>query len=113
MAERLKEVRSVMRLAIKTIMRVFNKPTCPRTQPNLKYIITPSMVRIVGVKTPRNVPKFPGFEAVGHLERAVLPKVVLGMQNLYRRVCLSYRKFKKKKGRPESRPCKVAHYFVD
>lgn len=46
-----------MLLAIKTIINERQRPTFPTTQPNRKYIITPRIVRILGVKTPKNVPK--------------------------------------------------------
>ena len=45
-------------LVSKIIMIAPSKPTLPITQPNLRYKITPIIVRIVGVKTPSKVPNF-------------------------------------------------------
>ena len=52
-----KLVKKVIEVAKVTIIKVPIKPTFPTTQPNLRYIITPSMVRIEGVNTPPKVPK--------------------------------------------------------
>jgi hypothetical protein len=55
-ADRLSAVMKVMALASTTISSVRTRPTWPRTQPKRRYIMTPRMVRSVGVKTPRKVP---------------------------------------------------------
>ena len=55
MAAKESEVRKVMEVAKVTIIRLPNNPTFPTTQPNRRYIITPSMVRMEGVKTPAKV----------------------------------------------------------
>ena len=60
MAEALRPVMNVMELAIRTISMVNPSPTFPTTQPNLKYMIRPKMVRMLGVYTPRKVPNFTG-----------------------------------------------------
>jgi len=49
-------VKKVIAVDRVTITKVPIKPTCPRTQPNRRYIMTPRMVRILGVKTPAKVP---------------------------------------------------------
>jgi hypothetical protein len=40
------------------------KPTFPTTQPNRRYIMTPRIVKIDGVKTPPNVPKPPLVDGI-------------------------------------------------
>ena len=50
-----KDVRKVMLVDIVTMINAPNNPTLPTTQPNLRYMITPKMVRIEGVNTPSNV----------------------------------------------------------
>lgn len=45
-----------MAVEIVTIARVPIKPALPTTQPKRKYMITPKIVNIEGVKTPPNVP---------------------------------------------------------
>jgi hypothetical protein len=54
-AARDREVRKVIEVARLTIIRLPNNPTLPTTQPNRRYIITPRIVRIDGVKTPAKV----------------------------------------------------------
>jgi hypothetical protein len=54
-AAREREVRKVIEVARLTIIRLPNNPTLPTTQPNRRYIITPRIVRIDGVKTPAKV----------------------------------------------------------
>jgi hypothetical protein len=49
------EVKNVIEVARVTISRVPSNPTLPTTHPNRRYMITPKMVRIEGVKTPPNV----------------------------------------------------------
>jgi hypothetical protein len=56
-----KAVKNVMAVARVTIKSVPMSPTFPTTQPNRKYMITPRIVRIEGVKTPPKVPS-PSFE---------------------------------------------------
>ena len=56
MAEMERVVRKVMEVAMVTIKRVEGRPTFPRTQPKRKYMTTPKMVRMLGVKTPLKVP---------------------------------------------------------
>ena len=46
-----------MALPIVTMSRDGRYPTLPSIQPKRKYITTPMMVRMLGVKTPWNVPK--------------------------------------------------------
>jgi hypothetical protein len=41
----------------KIITMAAPNPTVPTTQPRRRYIITPTIVKIVGVKTPSNVPR--------------------------------------------------------
>jgi hypothetical protein len=53
-----KAVHKVIRNDTIIISQVPSSPALPTTQPILKYIITPSIVRIEGVKTPENVPNF-------------------------------------------------------
>ncbi len=55
-----KAVRNVIKVESVTIINVPERPTFPTTHPNLKYIITPRIVRIEGVKTPPKV--FSRFE---------------------------------------------------
>ena len=50
-------VSRVMEVARVTMTKLPNQPTLATTQPKRRYIITPKMVRIEGVKTPPNVPK--------------------------------------------------------
>ena len=57
MAEIERAVRKVMEVERVTIRRVPPRPTLPTTQPNLRYMMTPRMVRIEGVNTPPKVPK--------------------------------------------------------
>jgi len=47
-----------MEQAIVTMRRVRGSPTFPRTQPNRRYMMTPRIVRIEGVKTPLKVPNW-------------------------------------------------------
>jgi hypothetical protein len=39
-------------------------PATPATQPKRRYMITPNMVNIEGVKTPENAPNFLGSPAI-------------------------------------------------
>jgi hypothetical protein len=54
-------VRKVMEVDRVTMKRVPSKPTFPTTQPNLRYMMTPRMVRMEGVNTPPKVPRPPAF----------------------------------------------------
>jgi len=56
--EILKPVVMEMTWAITTMMIDPHKPALPTTQPSLRYIITPKMVRIEGVNTPPKAPNF-------------------------------------------------------
>jgi hypothetical protein len=61
------EVRKVMLVEIETIINVPSRPTFPTTHPNLRYMITPKMVRMEGVNTPSNMlnpPDLTGDSAV-------------------------------------------------
>ena len=49
------EVRKVMDVPKVTMINVPISPTLPTTHPKRKYMITPSTVRMEGVKTPPNV----------------------------------------------------------
>jgi hypothetical protein len=49
-------VRNVIELARVTMTSVRGRPTLPSTQPRRRYMMTPRMVRMLGVKTPLNVP---------------------------------------------------------
>lgn len=49
-------VRKVIEVAIVTINSVPANPTLPSTQPKRRYMITPRIVRMLGVNTPLNVP---------------------------------------------------------
>ena len=51
-------VMRVMTFAKPTIANVPQIPAFPTTQPNLRYMIAPKMVRIEGMKTPKRVPYF-------------------------------------------------------
>jgi hypothetical protein len=53
-----KAVQRVIRKAIMMISQAPSNPAFPTTHPSLRYMITPSMVRSVGVNTPPNVPNF-------------------------------------------------------
>ncbi len=53
----LRPVSKVIAVAIVTMINVFRRPALPTTQPNRRYMITPRIVRIDGVKTPPNVPR--------------------------------------------------------
>jgi len=55
-AETERPVRKVTELETVTITSVKASPTCPSTQPVRKYMITPRIVKILGVNTPLNVP---------------------------------------------------------
>lgn len=57
MAEMERLVSSVIEVARVTMTRLPSQPTLATTQPKRRYIITPKMVRIEGVKTPPNVPR--------------------------------------------------------
>jgi hypothetical protein len=48
-AEALSAVMKVTELARRTMSRVRGRPTFPTTHPNLRYIISPRMVRMLGV----------------------------------------------------------------
>ena len=50
-------VRSVIALPIVTIRSDVGSPTLPSIQPKRRYITTPMIVRMLGVKTPWKVPK--------------------------------------------------------
>ena len=50
-------VRNVIRVEMVTISRAPLRPTFPTTQPNLRYMMTPRIVRIEGVNTPPKVPR--------------------------------------------------------
>ena len=58
MAEALSPVMKVIPLAIVRISNVPGRPALPSTQPNRRYIMTPRIVRTLGVNTPRKVPNF-------------------------------------------------------
>ena len=45
-----------MAVEMVTMINVPIKPALPTTQPKRRYIITPKIVKIEGVKTPPNVP---------------------------------------------------------
>jgi len=49
------EVKKVIEVAKVTISSVHKKPTLPTTHPKRRYIITPRIVSIEGVKTPPKV----------------------------------------------------------
>jgi hypothetical protein len=49
-------VRNVIAVDMVTMSRVSGRPTFPNTHPNLRYMITPRIVRMLGVKTPLKVP---------------------------------------------------------
>ena len=49
-------VRNVIAVEMVTMIRVGMRPTFPSTQPKRRYMTTPSIVRIFGVKTPVSVP---------------------------------------------------------
>jgi hypothetical protein len=51
-----KPVKKVMLVERVTMIKVPIRPTFPTTQPKRRYMITPKMVRIEGVKTPPKVP---------------------------------------------------------
>src|SRR6056297_3881265 len=53
-----KAVHKVIKKEIIIINHAPKSPALPTTQPNLRYMITPKMVRKVGVKTPPKVPNF-------------------------------------------------------
>jgi hypothetical protein len=52
-----KAVKKVINEDKVTIIRVGTKPTFPITHPKRRYMITPRIVRMLGVNTPLNVPK--------------------------------------------------------
>jgi len=56
-ADRQSAVMKVMPLARATTSNVLVRPTWPRTHPKRKYMMTPRMVKMVGVNTPRNMPR--------------------------------------------------------
>ena len=56
-AEIERPVRKVMALPIVTMSSEGRNPTFPSIHPKRRYITTPMMVRMLGVKTPWNVPK--------------------------------------------------------
>ena len=56
--ERDKAVQTVIDLANNIIATAPRNPALPTTQPSRRNIITPSMVRTSGVKTPPNTPNF-------------------------------------------------------
>jgi hypothetical protein len=51
-------VHKVIKNEIIIISQAPKRPALPTTHPRRKYIITPNMVRKVGVKTPPKVPNF-------------------------------------------------------
>ena len=55
-AEKAKVVMTVMALARTTTRKTRMRPRCPTSHPVRRYMITPRMVRMVGVKTPTKVP---------------------------------------------------------
>lgn len=57
-------VMSVIEFAIKTTKMTRRRPRWPTNHPVRRYMITPRMVRMVGAKTPRNVPNFLEFSAL-------------------------------------------------
>ncbi len=69
----LKPVEIEITWAIIIIIIVPIRPALPTTQPILKYIITPKIVRIEGVKTPAKAPNF-FFDAIYSL-KILLKKV--------------------------------------
>ena len=56
-AEIERPVRSVMELPIVTMRSDVASPTLPSIQPKRRYITTPMIVSMLGVKTPWKVPK--------------------------------------------------------
>jgi hypothetical protein len=60
-AETDKAVMKVMDVEMVTIISAVQRPTFPTIQPKRKYMITPRIVRIEGVKTPRKVPNWCGL----------------------------------------------------
>ena len=50
-------VRNVIELATVTMIREVVNPTFPTIHPKRRYMTTPMMVRMLGVKTPWKVPK--------------------------------------------------------
>ena len=50
------EVMKVMPLAMVTMSSTGHRPTLPSAQPNRKYMITPRIVRMLGVNTPLKAP---------------------------------------------------------
>jgi len=56
MADREVVVSIETRLAMVTRISTFPRPACPTVYPILKNRIIPRMVRILGVKTPGNIP---------------------------------------------------------
>jgi hypothetical protein len=57
MEESASPVVTVATCANKMITMAAPNPTVPTTQPRRRYIITPTIVKIVGAKTPSNVPR--------------------------------------------------------
>ena len=55
-AEIERPVRNVIALPIATMKSAAARPTLPSIQPKRRYITTPMIVRMLGVKTPWNVP---------------------------------------------------------
>ena len=49
-------VRNVMELAAVTMMSEVVRPTLPSIHPKRRYMTTPMIVSMLGVKTPANVP---------------------------------------------------------
>ena len=56
-AEMESPVRNVIELATVTMIREVVNPTFPTIHPKRRYMTTPMMVRMLGVKTPWKVPK--------------------------------------------------------
>ncbi len=67
-AEIERAVTKVMALARATMPKVGSSPALPITQPARRYMMTPRMVRIEGVKTPMKAPSFLRSAAVSVVE---------------------------------------------
>ena len=80
MAATERAVRKVIEVARVTIRNVPASPTFPTTHPNLKYMMTPRIVRIDGVKTPANVPSPVGRSGLTTLARRPVALRELGME---------------------------------
>lgn len=61
---KLRLVEKDMMCATTIIPNVLISPAWPRMTGNLRYMITPRMVSMEGVKTPLNVPNFLAFDPI-------------------------------------------------